>query len=95
MTALDFLRSAGAAAFGPRWQVPLARALGPMRPSGHPGISGRQVRRWVAGDTPVPAWALSAVPAMLSAQAEALVARADELRRAATSAAAELERISA
>lgn len=95
MTALDLLRAAGVAAFGPRWQVPLARALGPLRPAGHPGISGRQVRRWVAGDTPVPAWALSAVPAMLSAQAEAHAARASDLRRAAASAATDLKRTSA
>lgn len=42
----DLLALVGRALHGERWQSGLARSL---------GVSGRQMRRWVAGDAPVPA----------------------------------------
>jgi hypothetical protein len=43
------LATVGEALFGPRWQTPLAEAM---------GVSDRTVRRWVAGQTVPPgAWA--------------------------------------
>jgi len=44
MTLLE-LEMTGAALFGPRWQTDLARAL---------GVADRSMRRWVAGQNPVP-----------------------------------------
>jgi hypothetical protein len=41
----DQLRTAGMALYGPEWQSPLARAL---------GVGARAVRKWLAGETPVP-----------------------------------------
>lgn len=41
----DLLAAAGAALYGPRWQSEIARDL---------DVSDRTVRRWVAGDQPVP-----------------------------------------
>lgn len=45
MSDVAFLRAAGAALHGDRWQVPLSRDL---------GVSDRSVRRWDAGTAPVP-----------------------------------------
>jgi hypothetical protein len=45
MTA-DLLREAGVALYGPRWQSDLARDL---------EVADRTVRRWDAGDYPIPA----------------------------------------
>ena len=39
------LREAGEALYGPLWQSELARAL---------GVADRTVRRWIAGERPVP-----------------------------------------
>lgn len=41
----DILRAYGEALFGPRWQSELARAL---------DVNERTMRRWLAGDTPIP-----------------------------------------
>ena len=45
MTDLELLSAAGQALYGDRWQTPMARLL---------GVSDRTVRRWVAGQRPVP-----------------------------------------
>lgn len=42
---LDLLIETGQALYGPQWQTALARDL---------GVSGRTMRRWVAGQFPVP-----------------------------------------
>lgn len=42
---LDLLTKAGEALYGPRWQSELARDL---------DVDDRTMRRWVAGDSPVP-----------------------------------------
>lgn len=41
----SIIKRAGEALFGNQWQTPLAEAL---------GVSDRTMRRWTAGDTPVP-----------------------------------------
>lgn len=41
----SIIKRAGEALFGNQWQTPLAEAL---------GVSDRTMRRWAAGDTPVP-----------------------------------------
>lgn len=54
---LATLRRVGEALYGPRWQMPLARALGPLRPSGGTGgIDISLMQRWVAGRRPLPQW---------------------------------------
>jgi hypothetical protein len=45
MTDIELLEETAAALFGPLWQSELARAL---------DVAPRTVRRWAAGDTPVP-----------------------------------------
>ena len=41
----DLLTACGEALFGPRWQSEMSRAL---------AVDDRTIRRWVAGDSPVP-----------------------------------------
>ena len=50
---------------GPDWQRPLARALGPRHPLGfRKAIDDRLVRRWAAGEKPVPRWVRGALLAI-------------------------------
>lgn len=42
----DLLTACGEALYGPRWQSEMSRAL---------AVDDRTIRRWVAGDSPVPA----------------------------------------
>ncbi|CAH2606080.1 conserved protein of unknown function (plasmid) [Rhodovastum atsumiense] len=82
--SLDLLRTAGEAAFGADWQRPMARALGPLHPSGaKKELSDRLVRMWVAGDRPVPAWVAAALPALLEAEAAEHDRQAASLRKLA------------
>jgi len=87
MSAVERLALAGEAAFGADWQRPMARALGPHHPRRatreRDAIDDRLVRRWVAGDRPVPAWVGAALPAVLREYADVLAARGDGLRRLA------------
>ena len=80
-SSLLLLAEAGEAAFGEDWQRPMARALAPHSPIGT--LSDRHVRRWVAGDRPVPAWVPAALPAVLEEQADEHTRLAVELRRVA------------
>lgn len=57
------LRRAGALLLGDQWQRPLARAL---------GVSDRLVRRWAAGDRPVPAWVVEEMMGLLQERQRAL-----------------------
>jgi hypothetical protein len=93
VSPLDILRKAASAAYGSDWQRPLARELGAFRPSGaRVSLSDRQVRRWAAGDSPVPAWALQSLPDLLSATAKEHDRQAEHLRRVAAQVSAALER---
>lgn len=57
------LEAIGILLYGSRWQSDLAKAL---------GVSDRQVRRWVAGDTKVPDRALLQIQAIAQKRARAL-----------------------
>lgn len=59
----QLLALVGRALHGERWQSGLARSL---------GVSGRQVRRWVAGDAPLPADLRERLSAVLMAQLVAI-----------------------
>lgn len=66
MTDLALLTACGQALFGEQWQRALARALGPLHPSGaREAIDDRGVRRIVAGERPVPAWYWPALASLL------------------------------
>ena len=60
----DDLRNVGEAAYGPRWQRELARDL---------SIGDRLVRRWVAGDRPMPADLADRLDAVVIARITVLV----------------------
>lgn len=59
MTDRDLLAAAASLLLGERWRRPLARLL---------GVDDRLVRRWAAGDRPVPQWALAALRGHLLAR---------------------------
>ena len=71
---IRILSASGRALFGPRWQSELSRKL---------GVSDRTVRRWVSGDSPVPAGALLSMSGMADEAASELTGLADVLRAAA------------
>lgn len=61
----EHLQSAGRALFGEEWQTPLARALGPVHPEGaRVSIDPRLMRRWAAGNRPIPDWVEGALAAL-------------------------------
>lgn len=67
VTDLELLRRAGSLLYGTNWQRALARGLGPLHPHGaRPSIDERTVRRWAAGDRPVPVWAWGAMASLLT-----------------------------
>ena len=68
----DDLRSVGEAAFGPRWQRDLARAL---------DTDERLVRRWVAGDRPLPANLTERLDTVIIARISGLMAARRHLKR--------------
>ncbi len=85
---LASLTEIGRLLYGEDWQRPLARGLGPLHPDGaRESIDDRLVRRWAAGDRPIPAWVGQAVLKLMlkgatvyEKRARALRVRADELR---------------
>jgi len=69
MTRRDILNQAGPALYGPAWKNDLARALGAYHPDGpREHIDNRLLRRWAAGDRPIPDWILPALLSMLESQ---------------------------
>lgn len=70
--------------YGEDWQRPLARALGPLHPDGaRDAIDDRLVRRWAAGERPIPEWVGPALVHILERQAFLYVKRASLLRERA------------
>lgn len=67
------LSRAGEALYGPRWQSELAGEL---------DISDRTMRRWVAGDSPVPPGVYLDLLRMTQERALVLTALANDLTRA-------------
>lgn len=62
--------------YGDDWQRPLARGLGPLHPDGvRASIDDRLVRRWAAGERPVPVWVGEALVSLLERRAIALAGR--------------------
>ena len=74
----DDLRSVGEAAFGPRWQRDLARAL---------ETDERLLRRWVAGGRPLPATLPARLDAVIITRITGLMAARRRLQRALKAAA--------
>ena len=67
---LTLLQEVGEALYGPLWQSPLARDL---------EIADRSVRRWVAGQYPVPDWLWPKLAAICAKRGAALQAWAKRL----------------
>lgn len=63
MMAPALLREAGKALYGPRWQSDLARDL---------WVVDRTIRRWDAGDSPIPAGVWPEIRALLKSRGLAL-----------------------
>ncbi len=59
------LHRCGVLLFGPQWQTALARALGPLHQQPRDSIDERLMRRWAAGQRPVPAWVWVALRVLL------------------------------
>ena len=68
----DLLREAGEALYGPLWQSELARAL---------GVADRTVRRWIAGERPVPAGLGPTLRGLLTDHGKAIAAVRRKLPR--------------
>lgn len=60
MTPRDLLEQAATLVLGGKWQRPLARLL---------AVDDRLVRRWAAGDRPVPVWVLERLRSELEIRA--------------------------
>ncbi|MBS7810555.1 helix-turn-helix domain-containing protein [Roseococcus pinisoli] len=71
----QLLREAGEALYGGQWQSPLARDL---------GVTDRTMRRWVAGDSPVPDGAYGDLMRLTQQRALLLDDLTDKLRIAAS-----------
>jgi hypothetical protein len=82
MDAIDQLRLVGHAIYGPDWQRPIARALGPLHPRPREALDDRLVRRWISGERPAPRWLTTALIDLLKQTAK--------LRRAEAAAFDEL-----
>ncbi len=62
----ETLAKAGRLLLGAEWQQPMARLLGPRHPAGkRDSLDPRLVRRWAAGERPIPAWVWPVLAAML------------------------------
>ena len=87
---LELLRTAAIALYGADWQSPIARSLGPLRPTGpKQPLAIRHVQMWASGTRPVPGWVPGALTRLLHEEAgrrRADAARLDALavRLAAT-----------
>lgn len=57
------LRAIGEAMYGPRWQSELARAL---------GVTDRTIRRWAAGEWPVPSPVQAEIKTLLKSRSSTL-----------------------
>jgi len=75
----DLFCRVGGALYGPRWQSELARDL---------GVSDRTVRRWAAGEQPIPDTAADLCATAVLARMLQLNALARELTAGSASAAA-------
>jgi len=75
----DLFCRVGAALYGPRWQSELARDL---------GVSDRTVRRWAAGEQPIPDTAAHLCDSAVLQRMFQLRALARELTAGSASAAA-------
>ena len=64
------LADVGRALYGTRWQSELARAL---------GVSGRTIRRWLVGSSPVPAGIIARLAAHVDQRRDDLSALASAL----------------
>ena len=81
----ETLALVGEALFGPNWQRPLARALGPHHPGGaREAIDDRLVRRWAMAQRDTPNWLPAALLAILHAAALEHEAQAEALRQIAS-----------
>jgi len=68
----DLLRKIGQTLHGDRWQSPLARDL---------GVNDRTLRRWVAGEWPIPDRITTELSALLDKRAAQATNLANQLRR--------------
>lgn len=81
---LDVVTSVARLLYGDNWQRPLARGLGPLHPAGaRESIDDRLVRRWAAGQNPVPSWVGLALVTLLEEEASASAAHAKACRERA------------
>lgn len=75
---VEQLTTVGEAIHGAEWQRRIAADLGAHHPRGaRDKLDDRLVRRWVAGDRPVPAWVGDALPRVLASARLAAVDRMD------------------
>lgn len=89
-TDRDLLRRAGELLHGRQWQRAIARSLGAYHPDGpRESLDDRLVRRWVAGDRPIPAWVWPPLAELLTIERQAhgertraIAALVRDLRRA-------------
>jgi hypothetical protein len=78
----DLLARAGSILFGPEWQRPVARMLGPLHPEGgRDTIDDRLLRRWASGERPIPDWVIPALQRAIASRAAELNAMAGRLAR--------------
>jgi hypothetical protein len=57
--------------YGPRWQLPIGRALGRHHPKGRRDtIDPRLVRRWYSEERPIPGWVVNALLKLLQEEAK-------------------------
>jgi hypothetical protein len=76
----ETLEEAGILLAGPDWKLPMSALLGPHHPEGaRERIDPRLVRRWAAGERPIPHWVRPVL-------AELLVRRTMQLSREANRA---------
>jgi hypothetical protein len=80
---LDLVVSTSAKLFGEAWQSTLARGLGAFHPRGRRrSIDRRLVRRWIAGERPVPEWVVPALARIAKSRATEVNTIASRLERA-------------
>lgn len=75
--------AAGAALCGEAWKNPVSRLLGPHNPTGPTDhVDPRLVRRWAAGDRPIPDWVMTALATMLRQRQNVCAAILPDIERA-------------